>query len=90
MTLTSSGSSVTGTGAFAGEAGPAGTVAVTGMVSGADVHLDLLLTSTVPVAGVIHRDSFDGKVSATELRGTLTDVTGSTPGTPFSVVFKRQ
>lgn len=90
MTLTSSGSSVTGSGAFAGEAGPAGTVAVTGTVSGADVHLDLVLTSTAPTPVVIVRERFDGTVRATELRGTMTDVTGSTPGTPFSVVFARQ
>ena len=56
MTLTSSGSSVTGSGAFAGEAGPVGTVAVTGTTHASDVHLDLVLTSTVPVAGYIRHE----------------------------------
>lgn len=90
MTLTSSGSSVTGSGAFAGEAGPSGTVAVTGSTSGSAVHLDLVLTQSAPFTGPATRERFDGKVGATKLRGTLTDVTGSTPGTPVSVVFARQ
>lgn len=89
MTLTSSGSRVTGSGTYAGEAGPSGTVAVTGSTSGNSVHLDLVLAQSTPASGPITRESFDGKVTATQLRGTMT-FQSSTPPTSAPVVFARQ
>jgi len=81
MQLTASGSNVSGTGNWCGEAGPCGTVSVVGTVSGGTVHLDLTLIQQVPVAGVTSVEHFDGAFSGRyALVGTQTsDVPGSGP-----------
>ena len=78
MQLTSSGSSVSGTGNYCGEAGPCGTVSVAGTVNGSAVHLDLTLTQQQPTAGVTTVEHFDGAFSGPyTLVGTETSEGGS-------------
>ena len=76
MNLTLNGSSISGGGQWCGEAGPCGTVAVTGTVSGSDVHLDLVSTAQIPTVGSPTTSHFDGRLtSATTLRGSITSET---------------
>ncbi len=49
FTLQATDATVTGTGTFSGEAGPEGTVAIDGTVSGGTVTLHFAYTATVPV-----------------------------------------
>lgn len=73
MVLTSNGSTVSGTGDFAGEAGPAGNVAVTGTIEGIAVHLDLTFTQELPQTGPTTLKHFDGQfTSPNTLKGSLT------------------
>ena len=90
MTLTSSGSKVTGIGAYSGEAGPAGTLTATGTTAGGMVTLDFVLTQTLPASGPTILERFEGQVTATELRGTMTDVSASPARPPVATVFARQ
>ena len=78
MQLTSSGASVGGTGNYCGEAGPCGTLTVSGTVNGTAVHLDLTLTQQQPTAGVTTLEHFDGAFSGLySIVGTETSDTGS-------------
>ena len=78
MHLTSSGSSVAGTGNYCGEAGPCGRVTVSGTVNGSAVHLDLTLTQQQPTTGVTAVEHFDGAFSSPyAILGTETGDTGS-------------
>lgn len=83
MQLTSSGTNVSGTGNWCGEAGPCGTLSVVGTVSGSAVHLDLTLIQQLPTPGVTTVKHFDGAFSGLyTLTGTqTTDVAGSSPQT---------
>jgi hypothetical protein len=73
FTLTLSGTTLSGSGTWTGEAGPQGTVAVTGTVSGSDIHLDLVFTVTVPTPGLAYVQHFDGRLSSpTDMIGTVT------------------
>ncbi|MFL5488867.1 MAG: hypothetical protein ACJ8AJ_10335 [Gemmatimonadaceae bacterium] len=91
MTLTLSGSTISGNGNWCGEAGPCGTFVVTGAVSGSNVHLDFVSMSQSPSVGppfssVTSR--FDGRLtSPTTLRGSLT---AETSGVPSSTVTYRR
>jgi hypothetical protein len=81
MDLTNDGGTISGTGDWCAEAGPCGTLAVTGTINGGLVHLDLTLTPTFPPGvdpGVEH---FDGRFTSLQsLRGTLSaEIPGQTP-----------
>jgi hypothetical protein len=82
MDLTSTGSAVSGSGSYAGEAGPAGTLTVAGTVDGLVVHLDLTFGEQVPRPGNTTMEHFDGQfTSANVLEGSITsDTPGQTPG----------
>jgi hypothetical protein len=82
MDLTSTGSTVSGSGLYSGEAGPFGTLAVAGTVDGLVVHLDLTFTEQLPRAGHTMMEHFDGQfTSPNALEGSITsDTPGQTPG----------
>jgi hypothetical protein len=80
MDLTVSGSVVSGSGDWCGEAGPCGTVTVAGMFGGNAVHLDLTFTQTIPQPGATRIQHFDGRLtSPNALQGSITT---DTPGQP--------
>jgi len=81
MDLTSAGSTVSGSGSYAGEAGPFGTLAVAGTVDGPTVHLDLTFTEQLPRVGNTATDHFDGHfTSANVIEGSIaTDTPGQIP-----------
>jgi hypothetical protein len=62
--LTSTGSTVSGSGNYAGEAGPFGTLSVAGTVNGFAVHLDITFTEQAPRAGHTMIEHFDGVFTA--------------------------
>jgi hypothetical protein len=82
MDLTSTSSAVSGSGSYAGEAGPFGTLAVAGTVDGLVVHLDLTFNEQLPRPGHTTMEHFDGQfTSANVLEGSITsDTPGQTPG----------
>ena len=87
MTLSSTGSIVSGTGEYVGEAGPSGTVAVTGTINGIAVHLDLVFTQQLPRVGPGPIEHFDGQfTSANLLTGSLTI---DTPGQVGQISYHR-
>src|SRR5437868_3980555 len=53
MTIAAHGSTLSGTGTFAGEAGPSGTVQLTGAVAGVTISLDFVLRTVWPSPGRI-------------------------------------
>ena len=81
--VTSTGSTVSGSGNYAGEAGPFGTLAVTGTVDGVAVHLDLTFTEQAPRAGHTMIEHFDGVFTSFDvIEGSIaTDTPGQVPGT---------
>jgi hypothetical protein len=82
MTLTSTGSNISGSGEYVGEAGPSGTVAVTGTINGISVHLDLTFSQQLPRVGPGPIEHFDGQfTSANVLEGSITtDTSGQLSG----------
>ena len=82
MDLTSTGSSVSGSGNYAGEAGPSGTLVVAGTVDGLTVHLDLTFNQQLPRVEPAAIEHFDGQfTSASVLEGSITtDTPGQVPG----------
>jgi hypothetical protein len=73
FTLTLSGTTLSGTGTWQGEAGPQGTLSVTGTVNGDDIQLDLAFTVTLPQPSQGFVQHFDGRLStATDMVGTIT------------------
>src|SRR6267143_634584 len=82
MDLSSTGSVVSGSGSYCGEAGPCGTLGVAGTIDGVVVHLDLTFTEQVPRARHTMVEHFDGQfTSANVLAGSIaTDTPGQVPG----------
>jgi hypothetical protein len=82
MDLTSTASTISGSGNYAGEAGPFGTLAVAGTVDGLVVHLDLTFNEQLPRAGHTTVEHFDGQfTSANVLEGSIaSDTPGQPPG----------
>ena len=82
MDLSSTGSTVSGSGNYCGEAGPCGTLSVAGTIDGIAVHLDLTFTEQVPRVGHTMIEHFDGQfTSANVLEGSIaTDTPGQVPG----------
>ena len=73
MDLTSTGTSIAGTGSWYGEACCQGTLAVTGTIKGIAVHLDIAYIEQFPRTGT-SSSHFDGRLtSPVLLEGTLTD-----------------
>jgi hypothetical protein len=63
---------VTGTGTWAGEAGPSGTSAVAGTATGDQVRIDITRTQRQPQPGAPRTDHFEGRiVSSSQVTGTL-------------------
>lgn len=89
FTLTSSGSAITGSGTFRGEAGPAGTMTITGTVNGSNVQLDFLEHVTVPQDLGITEEHFVGTVGRTEMTGTIKRGPPTDPSPPVQTVFTR-
>jgi hypothetical protein len=88
MDLTSAGSTVSGGGSYAGEAGPFGTLTVAGTVAGPTVHLDLTFTEQLPRPGHTGIDHVDGVFTSFDvIEGSIaTDTPGQVPG---KVSYKR-
>jgi hypothetical protein len=86
--LTTSGANIVGTGSWYGEACCAGTLAVTGTISGRQVHLDITSTGQFPNGIQTSVSHFDGTlISSRVLEGTATyDTIGQLPQT---VVYHR-
>jgi len=82
MDLTSAGATISGSGRYAGEAGPAGTFTVAGTIDGTTVHLDLTFTQQVPQTEPPAIQHFDGQfTSANVMEGSTTsDTPGQPPG----------
>lgn len=79
FTLSVSDTTLSGTGTYQGEAGPSGTIDVTGFVSGSSVHLNFVFHQTLPATAPDYTGSFDGRAtSANDLVGTST-INGGTP-----------
>jgi hypothetical protein len=79
--LTSTGSTVSGSGNFCGEAGPCGTISVTGTVVGPTVHLDLTFTEQGPAVGQTSIEHFDGVFTSFDvIEGSIATDTGPVPG----------
>jgi len=77
--LTVQGTSISGTGGWTGEACCAGTISLTGAISGDSVHLDLtfVVTSSASPRAPFH-EHFDGALtSRTVLRGTVRNDDGT-------------
>ncbi len=73
MNLTNNAGMISGTGDWCAEAGPCGTVAVTGTTSGGAVQLDLAITATLPSGILYSIQHFDGHLTTfASLRGLLT------------------
>jgi hypothetical protein len=83
MTLTTSGSRISGTGNWCGEALGCGTLTVSGMVTGDLIHLDFVYSN-----GVI--EHFDGRVRAYAiLEGSARgEVPGQPPQLPHGATFR--
>ena len=80
MDLTSTGSSISGGGNYAGEAGPSGTLIVAGTFDGLTVHLDLTFNQQLPRVEPPAIEHFDGHFSsANVMEGSITS---DTPGQP--------
>lgn len=90
MTLAANGSSLSGTGKFAGEAGPAGTLTVTGSVSNDVVNLDFVLQTSFPDHAVTSTEHFTGRLISLELRGTMQSGVASPSNPPVTAVFVRE
>ena len=92
MNLMTAGSIVSGTGDWCAEAGPCGTLTVTGTINGIEVHLDLSFTPTFPPQFTQSSDShFDGQLTSfTALKGSITAVIpGQPPGPVYPTGFHR-
>ena len=77
--LSVQGSTITGTGSWSGEACCAGTLSLTGAISGDSIHLDLtfVVTNSANPRAPFHQH-FDGALtSRTVLRGTVTNDDGT-------------
>ena len=84
MTLTTSGSSISGSGNWCGEALGCGTLSVTGSVMGGAIHLDIAYSN-----GRI--EHFDGRIKAfTTLDGSVVgEAPGQPPQLPYAATFRR-
>jgi hypothetical protein len=82
MDLSSTGSIVSGSGNYCGEAGPCGLLGVAGTIDGIAVHLDLTFNQQVPQAGPLKIEHFDGQfTSANIVEGSIAiDTPGQVPG----------
>lgn len=88
MDLSSTGSTVSGSGNYCGEAGPCGTLAVAGTIDGIAVHLDLTFTEQVPRVGHTMIEHFDGQFTAASvLEGSIT--TGTPDHVPGHTSYRR-
>jgi hypothetical protein len=85
MQLTTNGGTISGSGDWCAEAGPCGTVAVTGTIKGNAVHLDQTFTPTmVPGISGPSLQHFDGRFTSLRLlEGTLSV---DRPGQPPLVI----
>ena len=87
MDLTLSGSIVSGAGNWCGEAGPCGTVVVTGTITEDAVELDLTYSPQVPIAGPMTTQHFSGQLTS---RNSLQVSVGvGTPGPIQSISYHR-
>jgi len=81
FTLALADTTLTGSGTWAGEAGPQGTLVVTGYVTGGGIYLDFAFSYTVPTVGPAFTRHFVGSLSsATDMVGTIS--TTDLPSSP--------
>jgi hypothetical protein len=85
--LTATGTSITGTGGWWGEALGGGAITITGNIANGDVHLDLIVTSNPRFPPLTTHERFDGSLTAP---GVLQDVTTSDNGTSEPTRMTRQ
>jgi hypothetical protein len=71
MTLVANGSSLSGGGTFAGEAGLRGDLTVEGAVAGSVVNLDFTLHTEFPVGAQTSTEHFTGHLVLGQLSGTM-------------------
>src|SRR5450759_2426363 len=82
MDLTLTGSTISGSGDWCGEAGPCGIVTVTCSIVGSAVQRDLTSPPQFPIPGPMSTQHFDGRLtSPNSLRGSIS------AGTPVSVSY---
>ena len=87
MDLTLTGSIVSGSGNWCGEAGPCGIVTVTGTAYGDLVQLDLTYTPRLPIPGPMSTQQFRGRLTSPN---SLNGATGAgTPAFTPNVSFHR-
>ncbi len=90
FTLRASDLTVTGTGSFAGEAGPAGSVAIVGEATQATLTLHLTYTATVPAPST-RVARFVGTLDANdEMAGSFKDGPEAGEQPEYRIVFRRQ
>ena len=93
MQLTADGGTISGSGDWCAEAGPCGTVTVTGTINGSAVHLDQTFTPTTPL-GISWppKQHFDGRFTSLRLlEGTLSvDRQGQPPLVVGQVRYHRE
>ena len=95
ITLRQSGAVVAGSGTYAGEVGPSGTVVVRGEVhapagdtaGGPTIDLTLTFTQSLPSAGSVEVQSFVGRLTSTDqMVGSLAVDTLGAPALPVTFV----
>lgn len=87
MDLTLTGSMISGSGNWCGEAGPCGILTVSGTVNGDAVQLDLTYTPQLPIPGPMSTQHFSGRLAS---RNSLKGLLGfGTPGVNQNVSYHR-
>ena len=89
FSLTPTGSDVAGDGSFAGEAGPQGTLSVSGTVTGTEVDLDFVLVTQLPVGQPPRTAHFTGRFVFGKMEGTLRFGPAAPDNLPQPAVFLR-
>ncbi len=92
FTLSQQGDSLWGTGTYAGEAGPSGTLSVVGRLQAApgdSVHLDFAVTQQLPTVQDRGTDHFAGRLTNdTTLAGATTLTSGGTAVTVAATYYR--
>jgi hypothetical protein len=90
MKLVATGSSLSGTGSFQGEAGPGGTMTVEGNVTKGIVSLDFTLSAELTDGTLVRTMHFTGRPSLLELRGIMQSGNNPTSLGADTTVFIRE
>ena len=89
FSLTSSGADVSGSGDFQGEAGPGGSLTVTGSVAGDQVDLDFVLVTEFTGGSTTSTAHFTGRLLFGSLTGEMQYGSAAPDNPPVPTVFLR-